>query len=215
MSEPESLATDESIDRHIRRHAYDRLIMVSDGIFAIAITLAALEIKPPEHHAALGAMIHEMTRPIISYLVSFVVIGLFWISHRDLFARIRQVDRVLTILTLAMLCLVALLPAVVHGIYSPGDDEGPFRLYAMAMIGCGLTNAAMWVYAALRPGLMAPEVTSGYRWSKVIGMLALPLLFVPALFITVEQIPLVLLPLAIGLAVLRRVILPRWFGGGR
>ena len=37
MSEPESLATDEGLDQHIRRHAYDRLLMLSDGICAIAI----------------------------------------------------------------------------------------------------------------------------------------------------------------------------------
>lgn len=212
MSEPESLATDEALDQHIRRHAYDRLLMLSDGIFAIAITLAALEIQPPATHSSIGAMLHAMTRPILGYVVSFVVIGLFWISHRDLFARVRQVDRWLTMLTLAMLCVVALMPAVIHGIYSAGDDVAPFRLYAAAMILCGAVNAAMWIYASLAPGLMRAEVTPAYRWSKVIGVLALPLAFVPALVITVEQIPAVMLPLALGVAVLRRVVLPRWFG---
>lgn len=212
MSEPESLATDEALDTHIRRHAYDRLLMLSDGIFAIAITLAALEIKAPESHTTLAAMLHAMMRPILGYVVSFGVIGLFWISHRDLFARVRQVDRWLTILTLAMLCVVALMPAVIHGIYSAGDDVAPFRLYAAAMIGCGAVNAAMWIYASLAPGLMRAEVTSAYRWSRVIGVIGLPLAFVPALLISVEQIPAVMLPMAVGLAVLRRVLLPRWFG---
>jgi hypothetical protein len=45
MSEPESLATAEGLDEHVRRHSYDRLLMLSDGIFAIATTLAALDVR--------------------------------------------------------------------------------------------------------------------------------------------------------------------------
>src|SRR3954451_7447052 len=134
MSEPESLATDEGLAEHVRRHSYDRLLMLSDGIFAIAITLAALEIQPPPEHASVQQMVHAMARPIIAYLFSFGVIGTFWIQHRDLFARVRRADAALTFLTLTLLCLIALLPAVVHGVYSPGNDEAPFRLYASVMV---------------------------------------------------------------------------------
>ena len=56
MSEPESLATQEPLDAHLRRHAYDRLLMLSDGIFAIATTLAALEIKLPERLVSVEAL---------------------------------------------------------------------------------------------------------------------------------------------------------------
>lgn len=210
MSEPESLATEEALAEHVRRHSYDRLLMLSDGIFAIAITLAALEIQPPPEHSSLAAMAHAMARPIIAYLLSFAVIGVFWIQHRDLFARVRRADAPLTLLTLILLCLVALLPAVVHGVYSPGDDEAPFRLYAVVMVACGLTCAAMWLYASLRPGLMKSEVTFAYRWSRVIGTLGMPLVFSPALFLSVEQMPKVLLPLAVLLILVRRVLLPRW-----
>jgi uncharacterized membrane protein len=210
MSEPESLATEEGLAEHVRRHSYDRLLMLSDGIFAIAITLAALEIQPPPEHASVQIMVHAMARPIIAYLLSFAVIGLFWIQHRDLFARLRRVDTLLTVLTLLLLCLVALVPAVVHGVYSPGDDEAPFRLYASVMIACGLSNGAMWLYATLRPGLMAPEVTSAYRWSRVIGTLGMPIAFLPALLVTVEQMATMMLPLAAALVLVRRVLLPRW-----
>jgi uncharacterized membrane protein len=213
MSEPESLATDEALAEHVRRHSYDRLLMLSDGIFAIAITLAALEIQPPPEHASVAIMVHAMARPIIAYIFSFAVIGVFWIQHRDLFARVRRADGWLTALTLTLLCLVALLPAVVHGIYSPGDDEAPFRLYALVMVACGLTNAAMWTYASMRTGLMAPEVTSTYRWSRVIRTLGLPLIFLPALFLGVEQMPTIMVPFALALLLVRRVLLPRWLAG--
>ena len=212
MSEPESLFTEEALAEHIQRHSYDRLLMLSDGIFAIAITLAALEIQAPPERASLAVMAHAMTRPIVAYLLSFFIIGIFWRAHRDLFARVRRADGPLTILTLALLCLVALLPAVVRGVYAPGDDEAPFRLYALAMVACGLTNGAMWVYASLRPGLMAPEVTSAYRRSRVITTLGLPLVFTPALVLPLDQMPPVMLSLAAVLIVVRRFVLPRWMG---
>jgi uncharacterized membrane protein len=210
MSEPESLATDEALAEHVRRHSYDRLLMLSDGIFAIAITLAALEIQAPPQHASFAGMAQAMLRPILAYALSFFVIGIFWIQHRNLFARVRQADRWLTLLTLILLCLVAMLPAVVRGVYAQGDDEAPFRLYALMMIACGLTNAAMWLYASLRAGLMAAEVSKTDRWSRVGGTLFLPLIFVPALFIGVEAMPKVMFPLAAALLILRRVVLPRW-----
>ena len=213
MSEPESLATDESLAAHIRRHSYDRLLMLSDGVFAIAITLAALEIQAPAPaHASMAQMLHALIRPIFAYLLSFFIIAIFWIGHRNLFARLRRVDGPLTVLTLVMLCLVALLPAVVHGVYSPGDDEAPFRLYAAMMIACGLANAGMWLYATRRPGLMAPEVSRAYRLSKVIVTFGLPLIFLPAMFLSLEQMPKIMMPLAFGLLLVRRVILPRWLG---
>jgi len=210
MSEPESLATVEALDDHVRRHSYDRLLMLSDGIFAIAITLAALEIQMPHDHGSLAELTRAMARPIIAYLLSFVIIAIFWIGHRNLFARLRRVDGPLTALTLLLLCLIALLPAVIHGVYAPGEDEAPFRLYAAAMVACGLVNAAMWLYAARRPGLMAPEVSNAYRWSRVIVTLGMPIIFLPGLFIPVEQMPKVMLPLAAIMVILRRVLLPRW-----
>ena len=212
MSEPESLATEEALAEHVRRHAYDRLLMLSDGIFAIAITLAALEIQAPHDHGSFAALARAMARPILAYLLSFVIIGIFWIGHRNLFARVRRVDGPLTVLTLILLCLIALLPAVIHGVYAPGDDEAPFRLYAAAMVACGIVNSAMWIYASLRRGVMADEVTSAYRWSRVITTLGMPIIFFPALFIPVEQMPKVLLPLAAILLFVRRVLLPRWLG---
>ncbi len=71
------------------------------------------------------------------------------------------------------------------------------------------------LYASLRPGLMASEVTSSYRWSRVIGTLALPLIFLPALFVPVEQMPKVMLPLAALMIIVRRVLLPRWVAKSR
>lgn len=216
MSEPESLSTEEGLETHIRRHGYDRLIMISDGIFAIAITLAALEIKLPEEvHGEVADIARAMLRPIASYLISFLLIALFWLHHRDLFARVRRVDAVLTGLTLLLLCLISLIPVMVHGIYVGADENlAGFRLYIMAMLACGLTSLAMWLYAVWAPGVMRPEVPRAYRIARTLMAAVLPAVMLPALFIEhAEQLVWVMVPIGVAAGIVRRFVLPRWLRG--
>ena len=210
MSEPESLATIEGLDEHIRRHSYDRLIMLSDGIFAIATTLAALDVRLPAHAASLGDALVGGRRSLIAYVLSFVVAGIFWISNRDLFARLRKVDLPLTLLTLAMLGLIALIPAAIRSVYLEGGSDAALRVYALAMFVCGLLNSAMWLYAALRRGLMHPTVTRAYRWLRVGIAAALPVIFLPILILPPEQAAPFMLPAVLVIVFVRRVLAPKW-----
>ncbi len=211
MSEPESLSTEEGLETHIRRHSYDRLIMVSDGIFAIAITLAALEIKLPEElEGDLGAIGHAMLRPTAAYLLAFMIVAIFWLQHRDLFARLRRVDPVLTGLTLLLLCLISLVPVTVPGIYAIEHNPAGFQIYLMTMVACGVITLAMWGYAAWRPGLMRDEVTRPFRIARTLMAAMLPAVFLIALLVPVDQLVWVMIPIGITAGVVRRFILPRW-----
>ncbi|MDB5691329.1 MAG: hypothetical protein JWO81_392 [Alphaproteobacteria bacterium] len=209
MSEPESLATIEGVDEHVRRHSYDRLIMLSDGIFAIATTLAALDVRLPTR-GGLIELIVAGRRSLLVYFLSFVIAGIFWISNRNLFARLRRVDLPLTILTLAMLCLIALIPAMIRTVYLESGGEARLSLYGLTMFACGLLNTLMWGYAAFRPGLMLPGVSRSEKWVRFAAAAALPLLFLPVLLIPPDRLATVMLPLAVLLVLLRRIVLPKW-----
>ena len=210
MSEPESLATIEGLDEHIRRHSYDRLIMLSDGIFAIATTLAALDVRLSSQAANLGAMLYASRRSLIAYGLSFFIAGVFWVSNRNLFARLRRVDGPLTVLTLAMLCLIALIPATIRSLYVESGGDAHFRLYGLTMFVCGVLNSAMWWYAALRPGLMVPSISRHDRIVRSATTMALPILFLPVLLMPADRFPTVMLPLVAVALLVRRVLLPRW-----
>ena len=210
MSEPESLATAESLDEHIRRHSYDRLIMLSDGIFAFATTLAAVSVRIPPHSANLEALLRGSARSLAAFALSFAIACMFWISSRNLFARMRKVDAPFTILTLAMLSIIALIPATIGSLYLEHGGEVGFKLYALAMFLCGVINAAMWAYAARRPGLMFPAVTSRERWARVAFAGVFPLLFLPALLLPMDRFVTATLPVIVMVFIVRRVIIPRW-----
>lgn len=207
----ESLSTDEGLDHHVRRHAFDRLLMLSDGVFAIATTLAAIEIKLPEHAATLGEMLAGGGRALVAYALSFAITALFWVQHRDLFARLNRVDLPMTILTLLMLMTIAIIPSAIHSLYAPGGTGVPFRFYALMQLCCGTINFLMWAYGAFRPGMMKAEVPMSYRVGRVVGAGAMPAILLPALILPIDQAPILILPTLAAMIVMRRVVLPRWF----
>jgi uncharacterized membrane protein len=210
VSEPESLATAEGLDEHIRRHSYDRLIMLSDGIFAFATTLAAVSVRIPSHAPGLEALLRGSARSLAAYGLSFAIACMFWISSRNLFARMRKVDAPFTILTLAMLSIIALIPATIGSLYLKHGGEAGFHLYALAMFVCGIINLAMWAYAARTPDLMFDSISSRERWSRVAFAGAFPVLFVPALLLPSDRFVTATIPVVIAVFILRRVIIPRW-----
>lgn len=207
MSEPESLATDESLAARLHRHRFDRMVMLSDGIFAISTTLAALEIRLPDRPPDLAFVFHESGREIAVYMLSFTIIAALWVSNRELFARLKRVDGPMTLLTLALLCVTALIPAVTHHVR--GRPDGSFSAYLLTMSICGVLNAAAWTYAAARRGLMLDEVGRGERWRRVLSTAALPIVTTPYLFVPADRVALVMLPLFGVLMFTRRVVLPR------
>lgn len=216
MSEPESLATIEGLDEHIRRHSYDRLIMLSDGIFAIATTLAALDVRLPIRGDDFLASLAAGRRGLLAYAVSFAIAGIFWISNRNLFARLRRVDTVLTVLTLAMLCLIALIPAAIRSLYLQGGGGGAgFRLYGLTMFACGLINTAMWGYASFRPGLMLTAVSRREQWARIAATATLPIFFLPLWLLPSGRSATFVVPLAALMLLVRRVLLPRWLVAGK
>lgn len=209
MSELESLSTAEPFEAHLQRHRTDRLIMLSDGIFAIATTLAALEIKLPEHPASLGAMLRESAGSLTGYLLSFLFTAVFWFQNRELFARVARTDMILTALSLGLLCGIAIIPAAVHVFYITGGLAVGFKFYSGVMLMCGAMNSAMWIYAAARPGVMRSEVTKAERWLRAVPTLFMPLLFLLCVLVTRDQIPLLIIPIAVLLVIVRRVFVPR------
>jgi uncharacterized membrane protein len=145
--EPESLHTNEPLRVRVERHNYDRLLMLSDGVFAIAITLLALELKVPAHwDGSVEGLFGATGRPLIGYLFGFTLVGVFWFLHRRLFAELEQVDGVITLLNLVLLGLVGLTPFVVRMIAEAGAGRAlPFYLIAVGAVFASVALIHAWV----------------------------------------------------------------------
>jgi uncharacterized membrane protein len=90
----------------------NRLESFSDGVFAVAITLLVLGIAVPPvgHHGSLGHALLGNWPQYAAYVVSFLTIGIIWINHHAMIARLRAADHTILILNLLLLMTVVLLP---------------------------------------------------------------------------------------------------------
>jgi uncharacterized membrane protein len=176
MPEPETLDTDEPLPRRMERHAFDRLIMLSDGVFAIAMTLAAIEIRPPETPGlSLSALVSSLAGSLATYAISFAVIGAYWLAHRRIFGMLRRVDLPFTLLNLLLLAFVALQPAGVQLLTHLGPQGAALELYFAMIVCLGLVQSTLWGYAAFVARLLDPQVSRAYRISQLAASLLLPI----------------------------------------
>ena len=212
----EELDTSEALAPRRERHAFDRLIMLSDGVFAIAITLAAIEIKPRTTWTTSAELWVALRLPLYAYMISFGVIAIYWSAHRDTFARLKRADGAVTLLTLLLLFFVAALPASTQLLYERGNAAG-VQVYAVSVMLCGVAQLALWTYAGLRRGLMVQGTTRTYHVARGAVAMIVPLYFAWLAFSGVNEIGPVALygaaaPLVL-LVVMRRFVLPRLEGG--
>jgi uncharacterized membrane protein len=114
----------------------DRLISLSDGVFAFAMTLLIVSVDIPvltddEARTRLVTEIRELWPQILSFIIGFLVIGFLWGSHRRTFSRVRDYDEQLIKLNIALLLLIAFLPFPTGVLGEYGDLPFPAIFYSV------------------------------------------------------------------------------------
>jgi TMEM175 potassium channel family protein len=136
-----------------------RILALSDGVFAIAITLLILQFAVPATASGAGlpkALLGLWPR-YLAYVVSFVVIARFWITHRLAFRLIAREDGVLVWLNLLLLMFVAFLPFPTAVVGAHAGSPAAAVFYAMSVILASIASAAYWWYASGRGRLLRPD----------------------------------------------------------
>jgi len=126
-----------------------RLEAFSDGVFAVAITLLALDltVEGPGHGPLLDQL-YDKWPAFLAYLISFFMIGIVWVNHHALVRSIIKVDRRLLFLNLVLLLFVVLIPfaTATEAEYFPhdsGDARLAMALYAGVFLGMSIGFASM------------------------------------------------------------------------
>jgi uncharacterized membrane protein len=128
----------------------DRIVNLSDGVFAIAITLLVLDIHVPDIPedlvaSELPAALLALWPKYLGYLLSFLGISTFWVIHHSVFRPIRSYDRVLLYLNFLFLMVVAFLPFPTSLLGEYGDHQLPVAIYAATLAtGRLLLTAIHW-----------------------------------------------------------------------
>jgi uncharacterized membrane protein len=158
----------------------DRLVALSDGVIAVAITLLVLDIRLPDgfgdfDDTRLWAALVTLWPRILAYLLSFYVIANFWSSHRSKFDRIVKTDGRLMWINMLFLLTVGLVPFTTNLIAESGGTVATI-VYAASMAVSGLSLAAIWQYAAVNK-MIDPRVTAEERREHLQATLMTSLVF--------------------------------------
>lgn len=155
----------------------ERMILFSDAVFAIAITLLAIEIKLPaelkvnnniyslDRHSATDALLlnalGEMVGKFIGFFVSFFIIGLYWIIHHRMFAYVTNYNRKLLWLNLIFLMAIVLMPFSTgfYSEYAVKFLKTPVIVYVVNIIFLGVMNYALWSYVANPKNQLSTGIT--------------------------------------------------------
>ena len=182
---------------------YDRVLFFSDAVFAIAITLLVVDIRVPDIVTNTAQELSAAKGRIISFAISFLVIGLFWMGHHRLFRYIAALDRRLIFINLLFLGTIAFLPYPTALLFAGGTRQttGPV-FYAACVAVAGLMELAVWLYATHAKGLVPASVSPALRRYELGQLLPTPVVFllsIPVAFIAPGVAPftwILLVPIA-------------------
>jgi uncharacterized membrane protein len=164
----------------------ERLILFSDAVFAIAITLLVIEIKIPEIHekpVTENAVLHKLAELIpkfVGFLVSFLLIGQYWIVHHRMFSFVINFTDRLIWLNILFLFAIALMPFST-GFYSEYVLRGvvtPVIFYTANIALLGLANFLMWRYLSNQKNNLTENLTPALAKYFSLRALTVPTIFV-------------------------------------
>jgi uncharacterized membrane protein len=183
----------QSNDDHLHPNETQRIEAFSDGVFAIAITLLIIEIGVPHvtGEESLSEKLGDLWPSYGAYVLSFIMIGIYWANHHSLFRLFVRTDHFFLMLNVFFLMAIAFLPfpTAVLGEYLNDSEnrDTAVTLYALGLLLPAFGWIVVWLYANAR-GLvderLAPDyvrlLTVQYFLSNVLYAGALMLSFLDA-----------------------------------
>lgn len=140
-----------------------RVEAFSDGVFAVAITLLVLQFAVPDVQSGklLAALLAQWPL-LVTYVASFLTVGVIWVNHHTIFSGIKQADRTLQFINLILLLFVVLVPyptqLLARYLQSGSNSSVAAAFYGVVMTGMGIAFQALVAWAITHPKLLKPNV---------------------------------------------------------
>jgi uncharacterized membrane protein len=146
-----------------------RVLALSDGVFAIVITLLVLELQIPDltRGQTLGDALQEVWPSFVAFIISFIVVAIAWAGHRDLFSLIQRTDRALVWFNIVYLLPLSILPFGASLIARYGSDPTALSMFGILLVAGAAARLAIWIYATGRSNLLFKPVDVRTRWVGV------------------------------------------------
>lgn len=143
----------------MKRASPQRIEALTDGVFAIVMTLLVLELSIPviagtSAGTALSQRLLEMWPKYLGYLVSFLMLSLWWLSHHNLFEYVKRIDGRFLWLNLYFLMIVALIPFSTSLVAEYWGKQITAVIYGFNLLVPLILFQALWWYATTKHRLV-------------------------------------------------------------
>jgi uncharacterized membrane protein len=189
-----------------------RVLSLSDGIFAFAMTLLVLNLAIPTGilgPVALSGYLGGIRPNLLAYVVGFLIIGSFWVGHHRVFRHIQRWDTTLLWINILFLLTVAIDPFVI-GVYMKEGPSLPSVATAAGVWALSGTFLTMiWLYATAHRRLVDPSLSTAYVARYAGTILVTPVFFAVSIGIALVNPTIAEISWAVAIAaqtVLRRKI---------
>jgi uncharacterized membrane protein len=136
-----------------------RVEALSDGVFAIVMTLLVFDLRLPEATLAeLPAALATLWPKFLGYAVSFLLLGIYWIGHRNQFNFIRRADQNFHWLNIFFFGVVCLVPFSTGILSRYPDALLAVTIYGINLITIGVALFSIWTYATYRGHLVDADL---------------------------------------------------------
>ncbi len=128
-----------------------RFEQFSDGVFAIAITLLAIELRSPVlHHLDLTRSIRELLPllpTLLTFVISFVTIAIFWVNHHQLTHLVQHIDRRRILWSnVLFLLFLTIIPFVTQGVSTYPFHPLTVLAYSLVFLGASVSFSLLRYY---------------------------------------------------------------------
>ena len=167
----------------------EHVISFSDAVFAFAITFMALSVDIPDlptdlTQSELLDRLYDLYPQFESYIISFAVIAIFWVSYHQVFNHIKGSHITMVYLNLLFLLLITLLSLSTSLVINYGNYHVPYVIYSLIVILTSSLLTLIWWHATKDKLLIDKKLHPLYIKGVMLTLLSIPLVFTVSIFIS-------------------------------
>ncbi len=197
-----------STDAFVPKVKPEHVVSFGDAIFAFAITFMTLAIDIPDlppnlTESELLSRLYELYPQVESYIISFAVIAIFWISYHQVFNFIKESHISMVYLNLLFLLLITFLSITTSLVINYGSYQIPYVIFCVVVIMTSSLLALIWWYATKDYRLVDKDIHPFLVRGTMVNFLLIPFVFAISILVSffnldiAQYLWLIIVPLSI------------------
>jgi uncharacterized membrane protein len=167
----------------------EHVVSFGDAIFAFAITLMTLSIDIPDlpqdlTESELLSRLYDMYPQVESYIISFAVISIFWVSYHQVFNYIKESHISMVYLNLLFLLFITFLSVTTSLVINYGAYQIPYVLYCILVIMTSSLLALIWWFGTRDNRLVDKDIHPLFVRGVMVNLLLIPLVFAISILVS-------------------------------